>query len=224
MIIIGLVLTIFFYIIALHIKKTFNNSLLNPVLVAATGIIITILVTPLSYEGYIKGGQLIGNSLGPVVVLLAIPLYRHRDAIKKNVLPIMIGILVSIVSSVLMVVGLAKLFGFSNELMMTLMPKSITTPMAIEVSAMLKGIPDITVIIVILTGILGATIAPVVMRVGKVKSEVSKGISMGAASHGIGTSKAMEMSDEAGAMSGLAMGLTGITFVLLTSVFVLIFY
>jgi len=224
MILIGLILTIAFYLLALYIKKVFKSALLNPVLVAASGIIVLILFSPISYENYISGAGIIGKSLGPIVVLLAIPLYIHRNLIKENLLPIFTGILVSIVSSVLMIIGLGNLFNFEKELIMTLIPKSITTPMAMEVSDMLLGIPDITVIIVILTGIFGATIAPFVMKIGHIKSEVSKGISIGAASHGIGTSKAMEISNEAGAMSGLAMGLTGIIFVLMTSISVVFLY
>ena len=220
---IGIALTIGFYILALYIRKVFKSSLLNSVLVAAAFIITVIQLTPLSYELYNKGGQLIGNSLGPVVVLLAIPLYRHREAIKTYFIPIIIGIFVSISSSILVITLLSKAFGLSDEMMHTLIPKSITTPMAMEVSDMLSGIPNVTVIAVIITGILGATIAPYVMKFGRIKSDIAKGISIGAASHGIGTSKAMEMSDETGAMSGLAMGLTGVIFVLLTSVYVLVF-
>jgi|LGOV01.1.fsa_nt_gb predicted murein hydrolase (TIGR00659 family) len=220
---IGIALTIGFYVLALYIRKLFKSSLLNSVLVAAAFIITVIQLTPLSYELYNEGGQLIGNSLGPVVVLLAIPLYRHREAIRTYFIPIIIGILVSISSSILVITLLSKALGLSDEMMYTLIPKSITTPMAMEVSDMLSGIPNVTVIAVIITGILGATIAPYVMKFGHIKSDIAKGISIGAASHGIGTSKAMEMSDETGAMSGLAMGLTGVIFVLLTSVYVLVF-
>ncbi len=220
---IGIVLTLGFYVLALSIKRIFKSALLNSVLVASTFIILVIQFTPLTYELYSEGGRLVGESLGPIVVLLAIPLYRHREAIKTYSLPIAIGILVSVLSSVVVITLLSKLLGLSDEMLMTLIPKSITTPMAMEVSAMLSGIPNITVIAVIITGILGATIAPFIMRYGRIKSEIAKGISIGAASHGIGTSKAMEMSDEAGAMSGLAMGLTGVIFVLLASMYVLVF-
>lgn len=220
---IGIVLTLGFYIIALFLRKRFKSPLLNPVLVAVGFIILTIVITPLDYDVYYQGASLIGKSLGPVVVLLAIPLYRHREAIKRHIVPILMGILISICSSILMIIGMGYVLGMNEEMMTTLIPKSITTPMAIEVSEMLGGLSDITVIVVIITGILGATIAPFVMKLGKIKYDISKGIAIGAASHGIGTSKAMEMNEEAGAMSGLAMGLTGIIFVLLTSIFVLVF-
>ncbi|MCH4886086.1 LrgB family protein [Acidaminobacter sp. JC074] len=218
---IGLILTLVYYVIALQLKKRFKSPLLNPVLVAVAFLIMTIIWTPLDYDTYIKGGKLIGDALGPVVVLLALPLYRHRDAIKTYFAPIVIGILVSISSSVLVIIGLGTLFGLDLQLIKTLIPKSITTPMAMEVSSMLGGLSDITVIVVIITGILGATIAPIIMKLAKTKSDIAKGIAIGSASHGIGTSKAMEMSGQAGAMSGLAMGLTGVIFVLLTSLYVL---
>jgi len=218
---IGIILTLIFYVLSLILKKRFKSPLLNPVLVSVVFLVMIISFSPLTYDAYIKGGKIIGEALGPVVVLLALPLYRHRKAIKQFFAPIVLGILVSISSSALLIMGLSKLFGLSNELMKTLIPKSITTPMAMEVSKMLGGLSDITVIVVIITGILGATIAPIIMKVGGIKSEIAKGIAIGSSSHGIGTSKAMEMSDEAGAMSGLAMGLTGVIFVLLTSLYVL---
>lgn len=220
---IGILLTIGLYILALYMRKKFRSALLNPVLITAAFIIIIINLSPLTYEVYRSGAKYIGSSLGPIVVLLAIPLYKHRQAIKDNLSSIVLGILVSIMSSVTLIAFMSSLLGLDDKMMMTLLPKSITTPMAIEVSQMLEGYPNITVIIVIITGILGATLAPLVMKLGGIRSEVSKGIGIGAASHGIGTSKAMEMSDEAGAMSGLAMGLTGIIFVLLTSIYVLVF-
>ncbi len=218
---IGIILTLIFYVLSLILKKRFKSPLLNPVLVSVVFLVMIISFSPLTYDAYIKGGKIIGEALGPVVVLLALPLYRHRKAIQQFFVPIVLGILVSISSSALLIMGLSKLFGLSNELMKTLIPKSITTPMAMEVSKMLGGLSDITVIVVIITGILGATIAPIIMKVGGIKSEIAKGIAIGSSSHGIGTSKAMEMSDEAGAMSGLAMGLTGVIFVLLTSLYVL---
>jgi len=218
---IGIVLTVFFYVLALKLKNKFKSPLLNPVLVSVIFLVGIISLSPLTYDTYINGGKFIGEALGPVVVLLALPLYRHREAIKQFFVPIVLGILVSISSSILLIMGLSKIFGLSNELMKTLIPKSITTPMAMEVSKMLGGLSDITVIVVIITGILGATIAPIIMKFGGIKSEIAKGIAIGSSSHGIGTSKAMEMSDEAGAMSGLAMGLTGVIFVLLTSLYVL---
>lgn len=220
---IGIVLTLVCYAMALWLKKKFENPLLNSVLIASIIIILIIQLSPLEYDLYAKGAGWIGKSLGPIVVLLALPLYRHRDMIGKYLLPITLGIFVSIITSIAVIIGLSRLLGIEDELMLTLIPKSITTPMAIEVSSMLQGIPNITVIAVIITGILGATIAPSIMRTFRIKSDVAKGISIGAASHGIGTSKAMEMSDEAGAMSGLAMGLTGVIFVLLTSLYVLVF-
>lgn len=220
---IGILLTIGLYILALYMRKKFRSALLNPVLITAAFIIIIINLSPLTYEVYTSGAKYIGSSLGPIVVLLAIPLYKHRQAIKDNLSAIVLGILVSIMSSVTLIAFMSSILGLEDKMMMTLLPKSITTPMAIEVSQMLEGYPNITVIIVIITGILGSTLAPLVMKLGGIRSEVSKGIGIGAASHGIGTSKAMEMSDEAGAMSGLAMGLTGIIFVLLTSIYVLVF-
>jgi len=220
---IGIVVTLMCYLISLWLKKKFKSPLLNTVLVSSVLIILILQISSLEYELYAEGASWIGKSLGPIVVLLALPLYRHRDMIGRYLLPITLGILVSIISSVVVIVVLSQILSVNKDLMLTLIPKSITTPMAMEVSAMLEGIPNITVIAVIITGIFGATIAPIVMNIFKVKSDVAKGISIGAASHGIGTSKAMEMSDEAGAMSGLAMGLTGVIFVLLTSVVVLVF-
>lgn len=219
---IGVVLTVLCYTIARLLNKKFQSALLNPVLVAMLMIMFLILLTPLEYENYQKGASYIGKSLGPVVVLLAIPLYKHRFSIKRYFIPIILGVFINILSSVLMIVGLSYIFELEEVMMMTLIPKSITTPMAMEVSQMLQGMPDITVVVVIVTGILGAVVAPFIMRLG-IRKNIAKGIAIGASSHGIGTAKAMEMDDEVGAMSSLAMGLAGIVFVLLTSFYGLVF-
>lgn len=214
----GLLITIVTYFISTKINAKYKTPILNPVLVSTIMIIIVLLVLDIPYEDYEKGGSIITYLLGPIVVLLAVPLYKSRMIIKKYMKPIFIGIFTSIVTSAISVFLLSKAFGLNIELIISLLPKSITGPMALEASKMLGAIPGLTVIAVSITGIFGATIATSVMKYGKIKNEIAKGIGIGTSSHGTGTSKAIQISQEAGAASGVAMGLAGVITVLITSI------
>ena len=165
------------------------------------------------------GGSLIVSALGPIVVVLAIPLYKNRHDLMKNFIPIMVGVTASIITSVVSVTVLCKLFGIDKTIMLSLLSKSITAPMAVESTKLLGGNEAVTVLAVVLTGLIGAAVAPAVVKLGKIKSNIAKGIGIGSASHAVGTTKAVEMNEEAGAASGLAIGVTG----LLTIIAIIIF-
>lgn len=192
-------------------------SLLNPFLVGTVLVIAALMVFKLPYEPYREGGRTITWFLGPVVVMLAVPLYQARNTLMTHLLPIGVGIGSGIVISGTTVYGLSRLFGLSQEMLVSLMPKSITNPMAYEVTVMFGGIPAVTVAAVVITGVFGASVATVVLRAARIQNDTAKGIALGAASHGVGTAKAIEISGEAGAASGLSMGLTGVITVLLAS-------
>lgn len=196
-----------------------NWSILNPILISIIILIVVLLILGVDYEAYSRGGQYITYFLNPIVVLLAIPLYNNREKIKDHMLPIVVGISSGILTSALTVLGLAKVFGLDQLVINSLIAKSITTPLALEVTQMNEGVKAITIVAVILTGIIGATLAPTVMKIGQVKEDVAKGVGIGSSSHGIGTAKAVEISPEAAGASGLAMGITGVVTVLLASLF-----
>lgn len=207
--------TILIYLMIRWTARRLNQPLFNPILMSILVLIFLLLLTGKNYQVYAESTQWISFLLGPVVVMLALPLYRNRAAIYRYRKAISVGILTSMMSSFGMVWLLTKLFQMNRELYLSLLPKSITTPMAIEVTGVLGGNPGFTVIFVILTGVIGATVAPWVMKGFKIKHDMAKGIGIGASSHGVGTSKAIEMGEAIGAASGLAMGIAGVSTVLL---------
>jgi len=213
----------FFYLILTIITYMFFNKLymklkypiLNPVLVSSCFIILLLLLFKITFQTYNKGGKIITGLLGPLVVVLAIPLYKNKQSLIKNFIPIMGGVLSGIITTFITVLFLCKLFNVEYSIMLSLFAKSITTPMAVEATKILGGKESITIISVVITGIVGGGFAPLVVKYGKVKNDVAKGIGIGTSSHAIGTSKAIEMGEEIGAASGLAMAVTGITTILL---------
>lgn len=192
---------------ALHRKTRF--FLLNPVLLSVAVLIAVLSLTRVPYESYMKGGQVFGFFLAPAVVALGLPLYRQLRRLSRASLPILAstaaGTLVGVLSAVLP----AGLLGASPALLASLAPKSVTTPIAIGVSEVLGGLPPLTAAMVIGTGILGAVLGPPFLRAIGVRSPTAFGLAMGAAAHGIGTARALEEGEAAGAASGLALGLNG---------------
>jgi predicted murein hydrolase (TIGR00659 family) len=215
MILYGLSLTIFAYVVALYISNRVKLALLNPILLTAIMIIGVLYLSPLSYEQYEHGASLISAILGPLVVVLAIPLYNNRHIMKKHYCAIIAGIIVGVLSSAISVIVLGTALGLEGSLIWSLLPKSITSPMAIEVADMIGGMRELTVVFVVFTGILGATISPLVFKLFRIKNDTAKGIGLGASSHGIGTAKAIEISDEAGAASSLSMIISGVATIIL---------
>lgn len=212
-----ILLTIVLFKFSLLISK--KISFINPILLTAIIIIIILKIFNIPYSDYYKGGSLIAKVLGPIVVVLAIPLYKNRHDLMKNFVPIMGGVLASIITTFVSVIVLCKLFGVDETIMLSLLSKSITTPMAIESTKLLGGNEAITVLAVVITGLIGAALAPIVIKLSKIKNNIAKGIGIGSASHAIGTTKAVEMNEDAGAASGLSIGVTG----LLTIIAIIIF-
>lgn len=214
----GSLFTILVYGGALKMKKLPVLGGLNSVLVSVFVIILVLYIFDINYDHYETAVRPISSALSPLVVFIAVPLYKHKALLSKNAKAVGVGIVVSAVVSTITVVSVALALGVSDELMRTLLPKSITTPMAISMSEMVGGMPGITVVSVIITGIIGASFIPFLLKFTGIDNSVAIGVCLGAASHGIGTSKAIEIGDEAGAISGLVMGLTGVFFILATSV------
>ena len=216
----GVILTILFFNIGIYIQKKNNNPIFNPLLIAILGIILFLSITKIPYESYKLGGDRINFFLGPVTIVLAVPLYKQFDLFKKYLLEILIGISCGVVVSFISI----KLIGhFTNadvDIINSLIPKSITTPMGISLTKTLNGVEAITVVSIILTGILGAIISPIVFKIGKINNPVAKGIALGTSAHALGTTKALEMGEVEGAMSGLSIGISGIITVILIPIII----
>ena len=216
----GVILTILFFNIGIYIQKKTNKPIFNPLLIAILGIILFLSITKIPYESYKLGGDRINFFLGPVTIVLAVPLYKQFDLFKKYLLEILIGISCGVVVSFISI----KLIGhFTNadvDIINSLIPKSITTPMGISLTKTLNGVEAITLVSIILTGILGAIISPIVFKIGKINNPVAKGIALGTSAHALGTTKALEMGEVEGAMSGLSIGISGIITVILIPIII----
>lgn len=190
--------------------------LLNPILLTIALLILFLKLTGISYETYQEGGQLIEFWLKPAVVALGVPLYLQLEMVKKQLLPILLSQLVGCLVGIVSVVLVAKLLGATPDVICSLAPKSVTTPIAMEVSNTTGGIPSLTAAVVVLVGLFGAVFGFKILTLGKVKSPIAQGLSMGTASHAIGTSAAMEISRKYGAYASLGLTLNGILTALLT--------
>ncbi|WP_330683953.1 LrgB family protein [Petrocella sp. FN5] len=201
--------------IGIWINKKTKISLLNPLLIAIILVIVVLTFLNIDLETYNQGGQIISFFLGPATVALAVPLYKNRALLKTNGIPILVGITVGSFVSILSVILLSKLFDIEHILGLSLVPKSITTPIGIEVSKQIGGIPEITVAAIVMTGITGAIIARLVFKVLRLKDSVAIGVAIGTSAHALGTGEAIKMGEVEGAMSGLSIGIAGLVTVIL---------
>ena len=212
----GIVLCIFSFEIGLWINRKTHSPLANPLLIAVVICIAVLQIFSIPLESFQQGGDIITMFLAPATAALSLSIYNQLDTLKKNLLPILAGTLTGSITSIGSVIGLCKLFGLDEELTASLIPKSVTTPIAMEVSRQHGGIVSITVAAVIVTGIFGAILAPVLIKLFRVKNPVEAGIAIGTCSHALGTSKALEIGETEGAMSGIAIGVAGIITVVMT--------
>lgn len=206
----GIALTLAFFILGGYLYQWTRSPLMNPLLIATVLLMIYISVFQLDLHTFLTDLSGINVFLGPLIVSLALPIARYSAVIKRNWHYILIGSFVGALASMISVVVLANLFGLSNELMISLLPKSSTTPIAVEITERLGGIRAITVAAVVISAVSGAVIIPVLLRVLKIKDPRLIGLSLGATSHAVGTSKAIEINPNAGAISGVALVISGI--------------
>ena len=215
----GVGISIGTYILGTIIKKKVNFFLFNPLLLAITMTIATLLVTGIEYSEYNNGAKYLSYLLTPATVALAIPLYEQVSVLKKNLPAILIGIASGVITSGFSIFAMALLFGLGHTQYVTLLPKSITTAIGMGVSEELGGIPSVTVACIVTTGIMGNVLAGGVLKLFCIKDPVAQGVAIGTASHAIGTARARELGDVQEAMSGLSIAVCGLITVVLASVF-----
>lgn len=211
-----LAITFGIFFLAKLLQKKTGIMLLNPILLTIAALIVFLKMTDTSYETYHEGGQLIAFWLKPAVVALGVPLYLQLETIKKQLLPILLSQLAGCVVGVVSVVLTARWMGASEAVIYSLAPKSVTTPIAMEVASSLGGIPSLTAAVVVCVGLLGGILGFKTMQLTHVQSPMAQGISMGTAAHAVGTSAAMEVSRKYGAFASLGLTLNGILTALLT--------
>ncbi|KGF03307.1 LrgB family protein [Anaerococcus lactolyticus] len=231
----GIILSIVMFRIGMVINKKTKIAVLNPLLLAIVFCIIFLKLTGISYENFNKGGKYISFMIAPITVALVVSLYRNIEKLKANLIPILIGVIVGSFVAILSAYLLSKLFGFDRDLTLSMMPQSVTTPIAKSLTeeyvakfgadeVTIKTFAAITAITVILRGTVGAIAAPTVMKVMRVKDPVAQGIGIGTSSHAMGTSKAIEMGEVEGAMSGLSIAVAGICTVVLMPLFIILLF
>ncbi len=209
-------LTFLVYHLAQRLYGRFHLALFNPVMVSIAVLIVILRTTGLDYQTYNQGGKLISFFLGPAVVALGAPLYRQIEEIRKQGRAMLISLAVGSVVGVLSAALTARLLGAPVEVVASLAPKSVTTPIAMGIAAKIGGLEPLTAALVIATGILGAVAGPAFLRLIGVRSPTAFGLAMGAASHGIGTARAVEEGELQGAAAGLAICLNGLATALIT--------
>ena len=211
-----LALTFGVFYAAKTIQRRLGWVLFNPILIAIAIIIFFLLVMDIPYEKYHEGAKMIEFWLKPAVVALGVPLYLQLSSIKQQFLPILTSQLMGCIAGIVSVVVISKLLGASDVVIMSLASKSVTTPIAMEVTQVLGGIPSLTAAIVVITGLIGAIIGFKTLSVSHVNNPMALGLSMGAASHALGTSAAMDRDQFVGAYASLGLTLNGIFTALLT--------
>jgi len=207
----GLTLTLLAYQLAYWIyRRAHFNPLLNPVLLAILMLVAALTLTGTPYATYFDGAQFVHFLLGPATVALAVPLYLQFGKLKKLALPLVVALLAGSLTAIVSAVGIAWLLGASETTLLSLAPKSVTTPIAMGIAEKLGGIPSLAAVLVMLTGVSGAVMAKYVLNALRITDHGVRGFAVGIAAHGIGTARAFQISEQAGAFAGLGMGMNGL--------------
>ena len=220
----GLTVTLLVYQGAHWVYRRANfNPLLNPVALSVATLVLLLTLSRTPYPTYFAGAQFVHFLLGPATVALAIPLYAQLGKLKSLLLPLLAALLAGALTAIVSAVSIGWLLGASRTTLLSLAPKSVTTPIAMGITEKMGGLPSLTAVLVVATGIIGAVSAKYVLDFLRVRDHSVRGFAVGVAAHGIGTARAFQLSEEAGAFAGLGMGLNGIATALLFPLLIWLF-
>ncbi|MFB2348306.1 MULTISPECIES: LrgB family protein [Priestia] len=205
-----IVATVALYLVMAKVYVRFSYPILIPVLTTTIFVILLLLAFHISYDEYMIGGKWINSLLGPAVVALAYPLYKQREMLVKYSVPIIGGVFVGLFAGMISGLVFAEVFGIDRSLILSIIPKSITTPVAIQIATGLGGVPSMTVVFVMIAGFSGVILGPLLLKWIRIKSSLGKGIALGSASHALGTSKAFEYGELTVSMSSVSMTLSAV--------------
>lgn len=194
-----------------------------PILTTSIVMVLGLLLLHIPYDDYMEGGKYIQHVLGPAVVALGFPLYNQWDKVKKYKYTILSGILIAMISGLLSIYTLLAIFKLNKKLILTALPKSITTPIAMQVSDTIGGIPPLTAVLVMIAGFTGALLGPLMYKLGRINSPISRGIAMGSASHGVGTAKLSDYGELDLSIGSLSMGISAVIGAVVCPIFVYLF-
>lgn len=205
-------------------KVSGKRPYVNPVLIAVALLAVVLWTTATPYQTYFEGAQFVHFMLGPATVALAAPLYGNLSRIRASAIPLLCALLAGSVTAILSALGVAYALGIRGDVLISIAPKSVTAPVALGISESMGGQPTLTAVLVILTGIMGAVMAtPLLNRLG-VTDWRARGFAVGVASHGIGTARAFQVNETAGAFAGIGMGLNALLTTVLAPIIVSLFY
>ncbi|MED4285927.1 LrgB family protein [Priestia megaterium] len=205
-----IIATVALYLVMAKVYVRFSYPILIPVLTTTVFVILLLLAFHISYDEYMIGGKWINSLLGPAVVALAYPLYKQREMLVKYSIPIIGGVFVGLFAGMISGLVFAEVFGIDRSLILSIVPKSITTPVAIQIAMGLGGVPSMTVVFVMIAGFSGVILGPLLLKWIRIKSSLGKGIALGSASHALGTSKAFEYGELTVSMSSVSMTLSAV--------------
>mgnify|MGYP001005789854 FL=1 len=212
----GLTLTLVAYLAASRIhQRCGGHPLANPVLLAVATLVGLLWLTDTPYRTYFDGAQFVHFLLGPATVALAIPLHAQLPRLRRMAMPLLLALLIGSLTAAVSAVAIGALLGASRATLLSLAPKSVTTPIAMGIAERTGGLPSLTAVLVILTGVLGAILARYIYRALHIDDDAQRGFALGIAAHGIGTARAFQESEQMGAFAALAMGLNGLLTALL---------
>lgn len=214
----GMAISLVAFMIGFQIKKKWDYPIFNPLLTSFLMIIAFLMIFDIDYETYHSGAQYLSYFMTPATVCLAVPLYKQFEVLKKNLAAVAAGILCGCVGHAVTVVGLVYVFHLEESIKLSMLPKSVTTPIALGVCGELGGVEGITIIGVTVAGLMGAIVGPTILKLFRIKEPVAQGLGIGAASHAIGTSKMVEVGEVQAAMSSLAIVVTGLMTVVIAPI------
>ncbi len=215
----GIILSLIAYGIGSIIKKKLKNGIFNPLLISIIITIAVLVFANIDYDVYNSGAKILSWLLTPATVCLAVPLYEKIQLLKSNWKAVFAGITVGVLTSLLCVLAMSVVLGFTHEEYVTFLPKSITTAIGMGISEEMGGYASLTAAIIIITGVIGNVVAPFICRIAGITEPIAKGIAIGTSAHAVGTARAMEMGETEGAMSSLAIVVSGILTVIGASIF-----
>ncbi len=219
----GLFISIGAYFAGWLLNKKFKKDFVNPLIIAVILVIAFVLISGMDFEAYEKQASFLNYLLTPATICLAIPLYKQLGILKKNLAAVSVAVVAGSVAAMLSILLVSLAFGVTHEIYVSLLPKSITTAIGMGVSEELGGVQEITVAVIVVTGVIGAMIGKPLCKLFKISNPVAVGLAFGVSAHAVGTSKALEIGEIEGAMSGLAIVVTGILTVALSPLFVLFY-
>lgn len=210
----GVLSTVLAYSFGKYVNKKFKSPLTTPVLIADLLLILVLVVFKIPYENYAEGGKMLELFLAPATAALAVKIYEQWKRLKENWLPVLAGCAVGSAVSMISVFLMCRMLFLDDALLHSLLPKSVTMAIAVPISAANGGIVSITAAALLFTGILGAVFSPLLLKIFRVNNKIAAGVAIGTSSHALGTSKALEIGDVEGAMSGIAIGVAGLVTVI----------